>query len=61
MQTVKKKIAFSKRKFREKVCSHRLLRADISPDHGYALYKWLCDMIVCMVITVLCLWEEILH
>ena len=32
-------------KFLEKVCSHRLLRAELSPDHGYVLCKWLCDMI----------------
>jgi hypothetical protein len=45
MQTVKKKIVSSKRKFREKVCSHRLLGPELSPDHGYATYKWLYDAI----------------
>jgi hypothetical protein len=44
MQTIKKNCS-SKRKFHAKVCSHRLLRSELSPDHGYVLYKWLCDMI----------------
>jgi hypothetical protein len=42
MQTVKK---FGKSKLREKLCSLLLLGAELSPDHGYAIHKWLYHII----------------